>query len=94
MSTTRKQQATCVQSQLMTEIILNVLPLRILDEKMLIAFRHRMYVWYVRYDIDVIANAFTMPNLQQSFFGYLRPSSSYAVQVATIRKESSADGIG
>ena len=94
MSTTRKQQATCVQSQLMTEIILNVLPLLILDEKMLIAFRHRMYVRYVRYDIDVIANAFAMLNRQQSFFGYLRPSSCYAVQVATIRKESSADGIG
>ena len=59
-STSREQQATCVQSQLMTEIILNILPLRILHEEMLITFRHRMNVRYVRYDIDVIVYASAM----------------------------------
>ena len=44
----------------MTEIILNVLPLRILHEEMLISFRHRMSVRYVRYDIDVIVYASAM----------------------------------
>ena len=94
MSTSREQQASYVQSQLMTEIIKNVLPIRILHEEMLITFRHRVNVRYVRYDIDAIANASTMINRQQSLFWNLWPFGCNAVQKASLRIEFSAEGIG
>ena len=81
-STSRKQQPTCVQSQFMAEIVRNVLPLRILDEKMLITFRHRVNVRYMRYDINAIANASAMLNRQQSLSWKFWPSSCYAMQMA------------
>ena len=92
-STSRKQQPTCVQSQFMAEIVRNVLPLRILDEKMLITFRHRVNVRYMRYDINAIANASAMLNRQQSLLRNLRPFGCNAVQIAALRIKLSADGI-
>ena len=80
-STSREQQTICIQSQLVSEIILNVLSLPILDEKMPVSFRHRMNLRYVCYDIDVIANASAMLNRQQSLSGNLWPSSCYAMQM-------------
>ena len=92
MRTSCKQQAICVQSQLVTEIILNVLSLRILDEKMLITLRHRMNLRYVRYDIDVIANVSTLLNRHQSLLWNLWPNRCYAMQKPSYREESPADG--
>ena len=83
----------CVQSQLMSEIILNVLPLCILHEEMLITFWHRMNLRYVCYDIDVIANVSTMLNRQQSLLWNFRPFGGNAVQIAALRIKLSADGI-
>ena len=93
MRTSSEQQATGVKSQLMTEIVLNVLSLRIFGVKMLITFRHRMNLRYVRYDIDVIANALIMINRQQSLLWNLRPFGGNAVQIAALRKELTFDGI-
>ena len=93
-STSRKQQTICVKGQLVSEIILNVLSLRILHEKMLITFWHRMNLRYVRYDKDVIANASTMLNLQQSLLWNLRPFGCNAVQIASFRIKHSADSFG
>ena len=66
----------------MAEIIKNVLPMRIFHEKILITFRHRVNLRYVRYDINAIANASAMLNRQQSLSWKFWPSSCYAMQMA------------
>ena len=93
-STSSKQQAICVKGQLVSEIILNVLSLRILDKEMLISFGHRMNLRYVRYNKDVIANASAMLNRQQSLLWNLRPFGGNAVQIASLRIKLSADSFG
>ena len=84
MSATGKQESVHVQSQFVSEIILNVLPLCILDKEMLITFGHRMNLRDVSYYINIVCNASAMLNRQQSLFGNLRPSRCNAVKMPSV----------
>ena len=77
----------------MAEIVINVLPFCVLNEKVLVPFRHRVNMRDMCDDMQVVIYLATLADKHKSFFGNLRPFGSDAMQVFPFRIEFSLHGI-
>ena len=104
MSTARKQESAYIKSQLMTEIVGDVISVGILHIEILISLGHRVYLRQptlppglpknMGYRIDAVGYFTGMLYQDESWVAYLRPLSSNAMQMTSLGEELATQGIG
>ena len=83
MSATGKKQTIGVKCQFMTEIVGNKTTIACFHKKVLVALRPWVNLRDVGNDMYFIGYLTGFINHQQSFFGYVRPWSCYAMLMPT-----------
>ena len=83
MSTAREKQAIDIQSQLMTEIVVDIISVGILNIKILIPLGHRVNLRDMGNSVDTFCYLAGMVYQDESVFTYLRPLCSNAMQIAS-----------
>ncbi len=94
MGAAREQQAFNIQSQLMTEIIVDIIPVSILHIEMLIALRHWMNLRNTGNSMDALSYVASLVYYNELFTVYFRPFCSNAMQVPPLGIELLTDSIG
>ena len=94
MGTACQQQAIDIESQLMTEIVVDIIPSGVLHIEILISFGHRMILRDMGYNVKAICHLLCMIYQDAPLSYPFGPLGRDAVQVTSFGEELSTDGIG
>ena len=94
MCTARKEQTVSIQSQFMTEIVMDVIAVGVLYIEILISLRHRMCLMDMSYGMDALCYRAGLVYHDKSVIIDLWPLRGYTMQISSLGEELTAHGMG